>query len=100
MSFLNNSHFEQNTTIQNIVDELFVDEWNISTSYASLYNECNPQECSYNIKRDDHFASISSRILGLYGGLTVVLRFIIPFLIEIIFKIRNRWRRSTVIPAE
>ncbi|CAF4408267.1 unnamed protein product, partial [Adineta steineri] len=57
-------HFERNATIQNIVDELFVEEWNISISYASFYNECNPQECSYKIKRDDHFTSISSRILG------------------------------------
>ncbi|CAF1008400.1 unnamed protein product [Adineta steineri] len=100
MSFLNDSHFERNATIQNIVHELFVEEWNISTSYSSFYNECNPQECSYNIKKDDHFTSISSRILGLYGELTVVLRLIIPFLIESILKIRNRCRRSTVIPAE
>ncbi|CAF1376096.1 unnamed protein product [Adineta steineri] len=100
MSFLNHSHFKPNTTIQNIADELFVEEWNNITSYSSFYKQCNPQECSYKIERDNYFASISSNILGLYGGLTVVLRFSIPFVIEIIFKIRNRCRRNTVVPTE
>ncbi|UJR08337.1 hypothetical protein I4U23_012608 [Adineta vaga] len=64
MDFLNTSHFKRNTSIQNIADELFIEEWNINKSFSSFYNQCNPYECSYKIEKDDHFTYTISLFLN------------------------------------
>ncbi|CAF0860546.1 unnamed protein product [Adineta ricciae] len=94
------SRFDRNTSIQNIVDQLFIEEWKWNSSYLSFYNQCAPISCSYQIRRNDHFMHTVSQLLGLYGGLTTSLRFTIPLIVKTIFKIRNRFRRNTVISME
>ena len=51
-------------------------------------------------KKNDSPISTISKILGLYGGLDVALRFGIPLIIKIIFKIRDRCRRNRVAPSD
>lgn len=90
------SRFKTNTTIQQIVDELFVEQWYTNVSYASFYEQCAPKYCSYTFTKRNNLVYIVSRTLGLYGGLTTSLRFIIPLIIKIVFKIRNYCRRNAV----
>ncbi|UJR06812.1 hypothetical protein I4U23_011099 [Adineta vaga] len=94
------SRFPRNIRIENIIDQLFVEEWKIDTSYSSFYNQCAPISCTYQIERDNYFIYTASKILGLYGGLSLTLRFTIPIIIKIIFQIRNRCQRNTIIPTE
>ncbi|CAF4289798.1 unnamed protein product [Adineta steineri] len=94
------SRFKTNTMIQIIADELFIEEWKINSSYSLFYNQCAPAYCSYKIQKDDYAIYIISKILGLYGGLTVSLRFIIPFITKIIFNIIKRCRNNIIIPNE
>jgi hypothetical protein len=98
LNFSNDNHFKRNTLIQNIADELFVEEWKNNSFYSSFYNQCAPIYCSYKTKKDDYVIYTISKVLGLYGGLTFALRFTIPFVIKIIFQIRNKCRRNTVTP--
>ncbi|UJR18405.1 hypothetical protein I4U23_005310 [Adineta vaga] len=67
------SRFKINTTIQNIADQLFIEDWKINSSYLSFYNQCVPIFCCYTIERDDYVSYTVFKILGLYGGLTIVL---------------------------
>jgi hypothetical protein len=92
------SRFKRNTRIQNIANQLFVEEWKINSNYSSFYNQCSPISCSYKNERDDYLIYTVSKILGLYGGLTVTLQFTTPLIIKIIFQIRNRCRRNRVTP--
>ncbi|CAF0789444.1 unnamed protein product [Adineta steineri] len=94
------SRFKRNTIIQNIANELFVEEWKISNSYSSFYNQCAPVYCSYKSVTNDYVIYTVSKVLGLYGGLTVALQFSIPLLVKIIFQIQNQCRRNTINPNE
>ncbi|CAF3727584.1 unnamed protein product [Adineta steineri] len=92
------SRFKRNALTQTIADELFIEEWKVNSSYSLFYNQCAPAYCSYKIQKDDYAIYIISKILGLYGGLTVSLRFIIPIITKIIFNIIKRWRNNIIIP--
>ncbi|CAF0883894.1 unnamed protein product [Adineta steineri] len=94
------SRFKTNTLIQTIADELFIEEWKINSSYSLFYNQCAPTYCSYKTRKDDFAIYIISKILGLYGGLTVSLRFIIPLITKVIFNIIKRCRNNIIIPNE
>ncbi|CAF1476588.1 unnamed protein product [Adineta steineri] len=74
------NRFKRNTFIQFIADKLFIEEWKINISYSLFYNQCAPVYCSYITQKDDYVIYIISKILGLYGGLTVSLRFVIPII--------------------
>ncbi len=63
-----NSRFQMNTTVDSIIDALFVDHWNINTSYPAFYNQCAPSYCSYSIETHNNLLYIILRIIGLYGG--------------------------------
>ena len=92
------SRFQPNTVIREIVEKLFVEQWIVDVSYANFYQQCAPLSCSYTIQESNDATFIVTRILGLYGGLTVALRLLIPLLIQIAIKIRHRFCRDTVHP--
>ncbi|CAF1279307.1 unnamed protein product [Adineta ricciae] len=92
------SHFHRNAIIEKLVNELFIEQWIIQKSYSLFYNQSLPYECIYQIEKEDYLIHTMSTILGLYGGLTIILRFITPILIDIVFYLRQRCRTNTVIP--
>ncbi|UJR20229.1 hypothetical protein I4U23_023360 [Adineta vaga] len=92
------SRFKQDTFIQIIANELFVEEWKFNRYYSSFYTACAPLYCSYTIRKEDYYMYTASRILGLYGGLTIVLRLTVSLIVKIIFKIRNQCQRNEVTP--
>ena len=92
------SDFEPNTLIGEIAEKLFVEQWLVNVSYSNFYEQCAPVYCSYTNQVANDATFILARILGLYGGLTVALRFLIPSLTRITLQIRNRFRRNITHP--
>ena len=90
------SRFRTNVVVQTMVDALFVDQWHINVTYSSFYNKCAPAYCSYTFEKHNNFLYIISRILGLYGGLTVSLHFIVPYIMKLLLKIRGRCCMNSV----
>ncbi|UJR29494.1 hypothetical protein I4U23_010707 [Adineta vaga] len=100
LSSTNKSRFSINTNIDKLIDELFIEEWNIIINYSSYFSQCLPMICSYNyIQQYDILYSITM-LFGLQGGLTIVLQWICPKLIQIIYRIYRykRKRRDTIQP--
>jgi hypothetical protein len=93
------SIFQPNTTINDIVNALFVEQWLINVSYPAFYNQCAPIYCSYTFKTRSSFLFIVSQILGLYGGLTVSLQIIIPYIVRLAFKIKDRCCPNMITPV-
>ncbi|CAF0806123.1 unnamed protein product [Adineta steineri] len=91
------SRFETNTIINDIIDNLFIEQWEINVSYATFYQQCSPTCCSYSISKRNNFFYIISRILGLCGGFTAILKIVVPHSINLMLKIRNRCFRHTAI---
>ena len=70
------------TTIENLVNERMVERWINSTDFAGYYRSCAPSQCTYTVVRYNSFAYVISLLIGLYGGLTVALRFMAPFIVK------------------
>jgi hypothetical protein len=85
-SILNQSRFSPQTTIETLVNDLFVEEWIINKSFTQYFDQCQPLSCQYKDEQRHNLASILTTIISVYGGLTVVLRSIIPIIVTFIRK--------------
>ncbi|CAF4280576.1 unnamed protein product, partial [Rotaria magnacalcarata] len=84
------SRFSPTTSISVIVGELFIETWINQSSYESYYAACEPQYCrSANTRRNDLLYLLTT-LLGVYGGLTVGLRFFVWNAMMIFEKIKHR----------
>lgn len=91
------SRFLINTTIAELVNNLFIETWKTTTNYSFYFKQCAPSQCSYNyIHQFNSFHTISL-LLGIEGGLTIVLGWICPKIVQIIFKFNHYRKRQTDI---
>jgi len=84
---LNNSlssRFVENSTIEELVNQLMVEEWNSSRMYDNYYNECQPSQCTYTHQKKNSIIYIVTTLVGLIGGLITVLKLIVPRLVAFI----------------
>ncbi|CAF4024878.1 unnamed protein product [Adineta steineri] len=93
----NSSRFPENTKIDELIKNLFNEQWFNQSNYSSYYEQCSPLLCSYtDIERFNILYTITL-FLGLQGGLAIVLKWICPKLVRIVSTInryRNRQRTS------
>ncbi len=87
-----------NVTVQSLVNELLIVGWETNVIYEQYYAACKPLFCSYSISERANVAVIISTIVGLFGGLSVVLKLIIPTLVIIIQHIIMHHRRQRIQP--
>jgi hypothetical protein len=92
--------FFKNSTIEDLLDQLMVEEWNSSSIYNNYYNECQPKQCSYTRTAKNSAVYIVTTLIGLIGGLITVLKFAVPSLVEFIMFCIKKWkdRRVTIMP--
>ncbi|CAF1082903.1 unnamed protein product [Didymodactylos carnosus] len=83
-SSLSNSQYKPETTIETIVNNLMIEQWNPSISFGSYYNECHPSECTYTYTAKLDIVYVLTTIIGLIVGLSVVLTILIPNLVNLI----------------
>jgi hypothetical protein len=92
------TQYSVNSTIQELVDHLMIEEWNVSTMYETYYNECQPTQCSYTIETRNNIIYIVTTLFGIAGGLTTVLKLVVPrFVTFVIYCIRKQ--RTRVAPG-
>jgi len=84
--------YSYNSTIQQLLDDLMVEEWNTPTTYENYYNQCQPIQCTYTYERKNSAIYILTVLLGLMGGLITVLKLIVPKLVKLVRK-RRRGRQ-------
>ncbi|CAF1429312.1 unnamed protein product [Adineta ricciae] len=86
----------ESTTVEMLVNELFVEQWLTRISFSQYYAQCAPISCLYSYSKRNDILYVTTTVLGLYGGLTVVLRLIVPRLVKCV---RDR-RRTPITTAE
>jgi hypothetical protein len=84
------TNYSVTSTIQQLLDGLMVENWNVSLTYESYYNACQPIECIYTYETRNGVVYIITTIIGLVGGLISVLRVFVPILVKFV----RRKRRS------
>ena len=83
------SAFNSNTPISSLLAQHTVDRWINSTDFAGYYRSCAPSQCTYTVVQYNSFAYVISLLIGMYGGLTVALRFMAPFIVKFGLSIRK-----------
>ncbi|CAF4063791.1 unnamed protein product [Rotaria sp. Silwood1] len=91
------NRFFENSTIQELVDKLMIEQWNLSTTFESYYNACQPRQCTYTYAARNDIIYIVTILFGLAGGLVTVLKFIVPRLVKLV---RNRKRFTKIQPGK
>ena len=86
------SRFAPNASIGSIISALFVEQFNTTISYENYFVSCAPSACHYRYDVNNGLVYVTTSILGLYGGLTVSLRFITWNSVRFFFWKRNRRR--------
>jgi hypothetical protein len=82
-----------NSTIEDLVDHLMVEQWNSSQMYDGYYNACQPAQCTYTHETKNDIIYIATTLIGLVGGLITVLKLVVPLLVKLI-------RRKTELPRQ
>ncbi len=91
------SNYSENSTIKKLVDNLMIEQWSVSHIFKNYYNECQPIQCTYTLETNNDVIYIFTTLFGIAGGLTTVLRLILPRLIGLI---RRKQRQQQVITGE
>ncbi|UJR19296.1 hypothetical protein I4U23_022425 [Adineta vaga] len=92
------SQYLQNTTIDELRLNLFIEKWITKLNYPSYYQQCLPSICSYISIEKFNILYTITLILGLQGGLTIVLKWICPKLVRIGLKIYYRRKHRMILP--
>jgi hypothetical protein len=87
---INQTQYSFDTNIGTLVNNLFIENWTLVTSFTEYYNKCAPALCQYTYSKRNNAIYVITKLLGLYGGLVIVLRFCIPRIII------WRYRRVTI----
>ncbi|CAF1630804.1 unnamed protein product [Adineta ricciae] len=77
------SRFLQNDKVSLIFDNLMVEQWITMKNFSNYYIACEPLQCTYTFTQRNEFIYVITLLIGLYGGLTVVLRILAPFIIKL-----------------
>ncbi|CAF4121162.1 unnamed protein product, partial [Adineta steineri] len=86
------SSSRRNISVNDLVSNLFIEQWSTKISYTNYFNQCAPLVRTYST----NLSSILPLLISLYGGLTVILRLIAPLLVKIMWKIRYRSIKITI----
>ncbi len=94
----NMSRFLINTTISELINNLFIEKWKTTINYSSYFEHCAPLVCSYTYIQKLNSLYTMTLLFGLHGGLTIVLDWICPMIIQIINKVyQHRKRRTNIV---
>ena len=84
---LYDSRFARSATASDLVKELFVENWLTQMNYSKYFEQCSPILCSYTYVEQFNLIYTITYILGLFGGLTIVLKWICPRMISLLGRI-------------
>ncbi|CAF1140639.1 unnamed protein product [Adineta ricciae] len=89
-----------NSTIENLMNQLMVEQWTPSPMFENYYSECMPTKCAYTIETKSTIIYIITVVIGLIGGLTTALKLIVPRLVQFIAFCIRKWRtkRHRIMP--
>ncbi|CAF1381337.1 unnamed protein product [Adineta ricciae] len=80
----NQSRFLPNTTIESMLNELMLEQWDIQINYTKYYIECNPKNCTYSYLREADLISVVVLLLGFFSGLNIGLKISVPVFVKTI----------------
>jgi hypothetical protein len=83
------TRFNLSAPFRELVMETLVEEMVPTAQFDDYYASCEPKQCSYTEKTRRTPAEIIAFVLGLYGGLSNLLTFLIPLVVRLFVKPRE-----------
>ena len=80
------TRYQPLSSLLEIASNLMVENWINETSYEKFFTECHPTSCTLKFVSRSNPVYIITTTIGLIGGLTQVLRFIIPRMVIIVVR--------------
>ena len=74
--------FLPTTPISAIFANSMIDHWQESSNFSGYFHNCQPVQCTFTTLRKNGFMNVATLLVGVFGGLTVALHIITPFLIK------------------
>ncbi|CAF1442062.1 unnamed protein product [Adineta ricciae] len=84
------SSTQQNLSLYDHLEDLFIDHWSIDTNYSEYFRQCAALSCSYTTKDKKNIYYALTILISLYGGFTTILRFFIPYFINMMFNLKSQ----------
>jgi hypothetical protein len=90
------SLYYHNSTINDVLANLMIEEWNVSIVYDRYYDQCRPTECTYSVETAETVETIEmvetrndvthlvALIIGVVGGVITILKLTVPQLVKFI----------------
>ncbi|CAF1637182.1 unnamed protein product, partial [Adineta ricciae] len=75
--------------VGDILSELFVANWSSVINYTVYFTSCAPKTCTYTIISHMNVLYAGVLLLALYGGVTILLRSITPYLVFLLLKLKR-----------
>lgn len=89
-----NSNFAADSTIEMLLNRIMIDDVISDVRFDVFYSQCNPSYCSYTYAHRLNVLFIATTIIGVFGGISFVLRAIAPLLATLILRWKNRHMRQ------
>ena len=87
------SRFTENTTVENLSNQLFVESWNNQSNFTKYFQACSPQSCSYSYDQRFNWIYVTITLIGFFGGLKISTFFVAPFAVKFVRKLQKTIRR-------
>ena len=75
---------QSNTTVENIMRDIMVEEWTRNISYANYFTQCRPVYCRYTYTKKYDVLFVITSIIAVIGGLTTILQIIVPRFVKLV----------------
>ena len=92
--------FSRNTTVQALLDKIFIDELDIKISFELFYGQCQPAHCSYSYSHRFDKMFVVTTLIGVFGGLSFLLRYTVKFTAMAILRCRKKGKAVEQTPAD
>lgn len=83
------SRYQTNTSLNDIVSNIMIEEWIDTTDASAHYHKCKPTFCTYTYTTRYNFVQVITSLLGLISGFNLSLRLLIPFLVKLLTQSRS-----------
>ncbi|CAF1633955.1 unnamed protein product [Adineta ricciae] len=95
---IESTRFSLNTTINEFIENFFVEQLSIEMNYSLYYHQCFPLLCSIKFIEKFHVFYLITLFIGLEGGLTIGLKWLSPKLIRFLLQLKRK--QATQIHTE
>ncbi|CAF1504915.1 unnamed protein product [Adineta ricciae] len=92
------SNYRINSTVNDLLKNLMIEQWNINTMHEIYYEQCQPVECVYSYETQNAPIYIVTTLIGLVGGLATVLKLTVPLTVKLVTYCIRKWKMRRVNP--